>query len=168
MKYFSMCDKKFKVYYDAKGYALIWLNGKNQKIHVLLWEIYYGGKPKGHDIHHKDFNKANYDINNLELLTKSDHQKIHKGWFQVGDKWVAKPCSFCKKTLPIDAFYVRRTANTPSAKCKSCNWAYLKKLKGGNKFDGFDKKCKLCDDVAKYRTKKLCKKHYQQWRRKNS
>jgi len=88
MKYFSMCDKKFKVYYDAKGYALIWLNGKNQKIHVLLWEIYYGGKPKGHDIHHKDFNKANYDINNL--------------------------------------------------------------------------------DVAKYRTKKLCKKHYQQWRRKNS
>jgi len=33
--------------------------------------------PSIYDIHHKDFNHSNNDINNLEKLTKEDHQVLH-------------------------------------------------------------------------------------------
>ena len=29
-------------------------------------------------IHHKDFNRGNWDISNLELLTRAEHMKRHK------------------------------------------------------------------------------------------
>jgi len=47
----------FGVWYDKKGYPTIWLNNKSVKIHVYVWERKNGEKPKGYDIHHKDFDK---------------------------------------------------------------------------------------------------------------
>lgn len=29
-------------------------------------------------IHHKDFNRGNWDISNLELLTRAEHMKRHR------------------------------------------------------------------------------------------
>ena len=63
----------FNVYFDAKGYACIWLDGKNRKVHVLEWEKHNGPKPAGHDIHHKDHDKQNNDISNLELHSIPEH-----------------------------------------------------------------------------------------------
>ena len=65
----------FAIYYDKKGYATIWIHGKNKKVHVLEWEKHNGKKQEGFEIHHTDENKANWHINNLELLSNSDHQK---------------------------------------------------------------------------------------------
>lgn len=114
-------DNKYKVFYDRKGYATIWLGGKNKKVHILVWEYYNGKKPDGYDIHHKDHNKANYNIENLELLSKSDHFKTHAGWIKENNEWVAKPCSYCGKIKKLKEFYARKTANTPSARCKKCH-----------------------------------------------
>jgi len=110
------------VYFDAKGYACIWLGGKNRKVHVLEWEKHNGEKPTGHEIHHKDQNKGNWSISNLELLTNSDHQRIHAGWIRDGGEWVAKPCTACCQVLPFDLFYPRK-GFTPSARCKPCHVA---------------------------------------------
>ena len=33
--------------------------------------------PKGYEVHHIDMNKLNNDINNLAVLTKSEHAKLH-------------------------------------------------------------------------------------------
>lgn len=33
--------------------------------------------PKGYHVHHKDFNPLNNNLDNLELLTNSDHMKLH-------------------------------------------------------------------------------------------
>lgn len=48
------------------------------RLHIYVWEYYNGCKvPKGFDIHHKDMNKDNNDISNLECVSRSRHNKIH-------------------------------------------------------------------------------------------
>lgn len=48
------------------------------RLHIYVWEYYNNCKvPKGFDIHHKDMNKDNNDISNLELVSRSRHNKLH-------------------------------------------------------------------------------------------
>lgn len=47
------------------------------RLHRYIWQKYNGEIPKGFDIHHIDKNKDNNDISNLQLLTITEHQKIH-------------------------------------------------------------------------------------------
>lgn len=52
--------------------------GKKQLyLHRYVYETEVGVIPDGYDIHHKDGNKANNDLNNLELLTKKEHRQAH-------------------------------------------------------------------------------------------
>lgn len=115
-----------KVYFDKKGYAIIWLNSRDCKVHILEWEKYNGKKPKGYQIHHKDENKGNWNINNLELVTQSDHFRIHAGWIREKGVWVAKPCKECRQKLPLDSFYQRKGL-TPSNICIGCSSDFFKK-----------------------------------------
>ena len=116
----------FGIWYDKKDYPCIWINAKTIKLHVYIWERKYGNKPKGYELHHKDFNKKNYSLNNLELLTLSDHRKINARWIRKNGKWILKPCKGCKKNLPLDRFYPRK-GFTPSSMCKECSVLYFKK-----------------------------------------
>lgn len=50
---------------------------KHIRLHRYIWEKHFGKIPKGYTIHHKDHNKSNNDIGNLELLTVADHHKRH-------------------------------------------------------------------------------------------
>lgn len=109
-----------KVWFDAKGYSCIWINGKSKKCHVLAWESVNGPKPKGFDIHHKDEDKSNFDLENLELLTHSDHRKVHAGWIRENGLWIKKPCTGCLIVLAVDDFYPRKNL-TPSPLCKHCH-----------------------------------------------
>lgn len=58
-------------------YPAIFLNGKNQHIHRIEWIKHYGEIPDGFVIHHKDEDKTNWNIENLELISRSDHVKKH-------------------------------------------------------------------------------------------
>ena len=109
----------FGIWYDTKGYPCIWIDGKNIRLHVYVWERVNGSKPKGHSVHHKDFDKLNYSIENLELLSHSDHFKVHAGWIKVDGEWSAKPCTRCGVVKPLSEFYLRK-GYTPSALCKPC------------------------------------------------
>lgn len=49
-----------------------------KRLHIYVWEYYNGCEvPKGFDIHHKDLDKDNNDISNLECVSRSRHNKIH-------------------------------------------------------------------------------------------
>lgn len=52
---------------------------KRGKEHIVIWRKTNGGIsiPKCYDIHHTDFNKTNNNINNLKLLSKIEHRKLH-------------------------------------------------------------------------------------------
>ena len=46
-------------------------------LHRDKWEYYNGKIPIGYQIHHKDNNKLNNDIDNLELIHEVDHSYHH-------------------------------------------------------------------------------------------
>lgn len=59
-------------------YPAIFLNGQSVHVHRLQWIKYHGEIPKGCVVHHKDGNKLNWSIENLELLSRKDHILQHK------------------------------------------------------------------------------------------
>lgn len=67
----------YKVYMNGK-YPSICIDNKNYYLHRYVWEQANGPIPKNMVIHHKDFNRGNCNLNNLELLTRAEHMKLHK------------------------------------------------------------------------------------------
>jgi hypothetical protein len=52
-------------------------SGTRSYLHRDVWEHSNGPIPGGYDVHHRDGNKENNALPNLELLTVSDHGKKH-------------------------------------------------------------------------------------------
>jgi hypothetical protein len=86
-----------KIFSD-KGYPAIYLPEHEQAniqgrvyIHRLIMSEYLG-RPLSSDefVHHKDEDKWNWSIDNLELTNRSDHAKIH-----AKDCIEEKPCEYC-------------------------------------------------------------------------
>lgn len=46
-------------------------------LHRLIYEKYKGDIPKGYVVHHINGNRIDNSIENLELLTRTDHSKLH-------------------------------------------------------------------------------------------
>lgn len=56
--------------------------GKRERLHCFVWRTANGGFiPEGYAVHHKDENKNNNELENLQLLTKESHAKLH------GESW---------------------------------------------------------------------------------
>lgn len=109
---------------DSNGYFR-----RGKKLHRVVWEFYNGEIPRGYHIHHKDFNPANNDISNLQMVSRSEHQKIHnpKGL----------PVARAKKKIFI---------------CQVCGKEYEAFANGNNKF--CSKKC--TEEFRKRHLKKTC------------
>jgi len=114
----------YAVFCDQKGYPCIWFGGKSVKVHLILWERINGPRPKGYVVHHRDFDKGNYALVNLELLSESDHRRIHAGWVRRDGEWAEKPCTGCGAMLPLGAYYQRK-GYTPAPRCKPCCGVYI-------------------------------------------
>ena len=53
------------------------INGRRKRLHVYVWEKHNGKVPKGYHVHHKDFDKFNNDISNLQILRRREHMMFH-------------------------------------------------------------------------------------------
>ncbi len=73
-------------------------NTKTGKLlHRELWEKEHGEIPKGFDVHHKNENKLDNSLENLELISHSEHLKRHNSK-ENNPNWDKKfPLDFCKK-----------------------------------------------------------------------
>src|SRR4051794_23532661 len=45
--------------------------------HVVVWEAANGPVPKGYVVHHRDHDKHNNELSNLELMTHQAHSEHH-------------------------------------------------------------------------------------------
>lgn len=60
------------------GYVKVWTKEKVMKEHRLVMEKHLGRKLRSDEIiHHKDHNRSNNDISNLEIMTRSEHSRLH-------------------------------------------------------------------------------------------
>lgn len=79
MKKETIQTKFGKAYIDSDGYYRV--NNRNNTsvmLHRLIFEDFYGIRiPKGYIIHHKNENKLDNCILNLQLLKRSTHQSYH-------------------------------------------------------------------------------------------
>lgn len=74
------------------GYPQVWLcmGGPKKKfyLHRLIWETFHGPVHNGLEINHKDGNKANAHINNLELVTTKGNARHARamGLLRIGEQ----------------------------------------------------------------------------------
>lgn len=98
---------------DGKLYVTI--------LHHAIYEKAHGAIPKGMCIHHKDFNPLNNDLDNLMLVTLSEHMRIHKSF----SKWNKEhPDEMRKRRYTKENWHERRKkvlANLENERRK-CEW----------------------------------------------
>ena len=68
-------------------------------MHRFVWTYINGPIPEGYVIHHKDGNKLNNDISNLELLLKEVHDREHYNEKSNIVRPIEKICPVCEKTF---------------------------------------------------------------------
>lgn len=87
---FSLRYKKYVGAINPKGYILIEsINPKYKHVgvHQYIWMVANGCDiPEGYDIHHKDGNRQNNSIYNLELIEKHKHRSGHRKDFKHSEE----------------------------------------------------------------------------------
>lgn len=79
-------------YKSKQGYVFIYHKGKQVREHRYIWEKYYGEIPKGMIVHHKNQNKADNRIENLEIMNRDVHRYLHHGrhWSEEHKKKISE------------------------------------------------------------------------------
>lgn len=96
--------------YLQHGYIRYHNDKTNKKVyeHQLVAAKAFGPIPQGYHVHHKEAPKTNNDPDNLEILTGSDHARIHKGtreFVELTCKRCGKPFQRDKAQLKYESYY---------------------------------------------------------------
>lgn len=105
----------------TSGYPMTRVNGVLRLRHRVEWERHHGPIPSGIEIHHRDMNVRNWDIENLQAVTRLAHKRIHAGCVLRDGIW-HKPCRRCGAVLPVTAehWYFTREGWVSRGRCRAC------------------------------------------------
>ena len=84
--------RKLKMRLARNGYGIYWFRKEGKTIAVVAHRVvasaFWGEIPKGIEVNHKDLNKANNSLENLELITRSENYKhaVSNGAMKYGEK----------------------------------------------------------------------------------
>ena len=103
------------------GYRRITCKDRKQRFeHVIVWESHHGPIPEGMELHHRNGDKLDNRLENLMLVTRLEHKRIHSGCIRVGSRWL-KRCRRCQWYRPVDTeFYEYKGRNGVMGACKRC------------------------------------------------
>jgi len=174
-------------YIDKKtGY---WISSDYPRIraHRWVWINVHGNIPKGYHIHHKDENKSNNTIENLELVEAGRHIRHHitdekrekarrlveyirpltKKWHasKEGRQWHKAHGLMCwikRKEFKIICKLCCKEAITKTYHQTFCSDKCKSKWRRDNKIDDETRSCERCESsftCNKYSKKKFCNNH---------
>lgn len=111
--------------FDSAGYKMITVNGKRVREHRYIMENYLGRplKPWPQEVvHHKNGNKADNRIDNLEVMTLTKHNLHHK--LSVVRGTTSKTCTKCGIAKPYNDFSRANSTDGKRSNCKACQVSY--------------------------------------------
>lgn len=155
MQYQYHFGKKF--YLDKKrGY---WISTTSPRVraHVWVWKQTIGQIPKGFHIHHKDENKSNNSIENLQMLFSYEHLSMHS----KSEKNRQRASKWCDQIRPLTKEWHRSHEGR--------EWHKKHGIDGWLKREEITKICQICSNEFKTKTyhqifcSGVCKSR---WRRK--
>lgn len=116
----------YNIHIDMLGYPRIWMHGKGLVlIHRLVAKRAWGDMVDNMDVHHRDGNKMNWALENLQVITHQEHMQIHRKLnlaAQGIDPETQAICSTCKKVLPVEQFCIdRQRGNGRARTCRACS-----------------------------------------------
>lgn len=70
------------------GYRAVCLKGKSYPVHRLVLLAFVGPCPEGYEVHHKDGDRANNSLDNLEYVTSSENtlHAVKAGTWPLGER----------------------------------------------------------------------------------
>ena len=78
-------------------------------------------------VHHKDEDKLNNRVDNLEIKTKSERSLTHYDYKYVNDSPTHKQCRTCNELKPISEYTAQKEARDGLvSQCRACIRAYYK------------------------------------------
>lgn len=121
-------------------------------IQVAVYRYYFGKIPEGYSIHHKNEIKSDNDISNLQLLTNSEHRRLHN--------LINKHEGICRMCgMKFTTTSLRKDVEFCSGRCRE-SWLYKNNLE--------TRICKFCGKTFLARKKSstacCCRSHSALWR----
>jgi len=131
-----------------KGYRRVRdADGKQVHEHRFVLEQHLQRKLTPFEVvHHKDGNKLNNALSNLEVFSsQSDHVQEHRHTFSSA---IERQCSKCREIQPVSAFYLRNDRpDGLHSHCKNC----VRKTLDGSRTHRFrsetHKQCSRCEEI---------------------
>jgi len=116
---------EWTAYKLKSGHGRFGFNGKPELAHRVAWHLEHGEMPaEGLHTHHRCCNSGCQNVAHMELMTKSDHHKLHQ---EISPTPKSTNCRVCEVGLTEENVY----AGTAGI-CKKCKKArtveYKKKL----------------------------------------
>lgn len=127
-RYSQQSDRYIRAWRDKSGtrrscYNAVWVWRKNNGWAPLPRDE----NNKAFQVHHKDHDRLNDEIENLVILSPKEHTELHrKESREKNHKWIGKmefrKCSSCVKFKPLTEFHIRKKGeeNTWQSSCKTC------------------------------------------------
>lgn len=162
---------KAKIHMSGDGYPT-WhwwdpsiKNNRMKAVHIWVWEQHYGPLPDGHDVHHRNENKEDYRVGNLELLTHGGHQRVHA---EMKFKDGKKLCRDCGEWKPLDQFQKRpkKARGLYLSYCKACKSKRDKEYRDGPKREARLKKKREYAAANKEKERARARKWYEENRQR--
>lgn len=118
-------NRKLKI--DSSGYPSI----DGHRVHRYKMEAFLGRKLYSYEhVHHKNSNRKDYRISNLEVLSASEHHKLHYDSLEI------KPHEIQKKVLHFNCVICDKKFQSVAVRSKYCSphCVYLSRVEYFNKW----------------------------------